>query len=182
MSHADLFGGLNVKTPTGTTPASRVDVGWAAWRSAQPEAGAERRVRWRFWWALWRHFGQARFFVHIDNSYHTATSVRVRLLPETGELEVLLVQSDSLWQLLLGLRRTQKARQTTTSVEPSLHGHAMRKRVLGHQVSISRYPDTLAAPSLPKVSHIAGQERACPEVTLDLQRQALLPLEIRSSH
>lgn len=185
MAHADLFGGLEVRTRTGSTPASRVDIGWAAWRSVQPEADAKSVLRWRYWLALWRHFGQAQFFVHIDDSYHTATSVRVRLVPKTGDLEVLLIQTDSWWQLLLSLRRWHKDTRALSDDQPTstrstlLRGQ--RKCIHGRLVQISRYPVHLEVPSLPSLVKITGFNRTCPEVTLDLQRHASLPLEIHST-
>lgn len=164
----DLFQRLRVCQVQGETQAARVDAGWAAWRSRQPAAGARWHERLRFWLALYRHFGQARFLVQVDNTYHTACSVRVRQLADSG-LEVLLIQTDNL--LLNWLNQWRPGRR---------HAPAWRRSLQGEHVVLSRFPADQEA-SLPRLPLRDGQPVNCPEVVLDLQRPATLPLRI-SAH
>lgn len=161
----DLFSGLDIVMGNSRTQAARIDAGWAAWRRGAPPADAGRLARWRFWLALWRHFGSALFFVQIDDSYHTATSVRIRYRPESGDMDVLLIQTDNVWQCLWGLWQRRQGR-------PAPH---WRKQLSGHRVVLSRYPLEQAEAVLPVLLPPAGQ---CAEATLDIERPVSLPLEI----
>lgn len=148
------------------TTAKRVDIGWGAWRSNAGLTSASLGAKARFWLALWRHFGHAQFLVQVDNSYHTATSLRLRQSEDQRHIEVLLIQTASLSQCLRGL--LQKRLKQPPPV--------WRKLLQGQTVLISRYPnDTLDAllPTLP--AHGFGP---CHEVLLDSQVAAQLPLRI----
>lgn len=160
---ADLFGGLHVSTPDGDLPASRVDIGWSAWRSALTTE-ASRWQRWHFWLALWRHFGQARYLVQIDNQYRLATSLRISRRSGSG-LDILLVQSAGPWQGLW-----QRLWRRKDSPE--------RKHLSGHRVRVSRYPAELAGADLPVTTSQATAGKPCPEALLDRLRRCGLPLEI----
>ena len=46
--------------------------------------------------------GRARFLVQVDDSYHTATSLRICHQPE-GHMDILLIQTASIGQCLRGL-------------------------------------------------------------------------------
>lgn len=162
---ADLFSGLDISTGNSRTQAARVDAGWAAWRRAEPLPESGRLARWRFWLSLWQHFGTARFFVQVDDSYHIATSVRLRYRPEQGDIEVLLIQAETVWQCLTGLWRRRQ----------HVSAPRWRKLLRGQRVELSRYPQALAAPSLPGLHATAG---SCSEAVLDLQRPISLPLSI----
>lgn len=162
---ADLFSGLDISMGGSRTHAARVDAGWAAWRRAAPPAEAGRVARWRFWFALWQHFGSAQFFVQVDDSYHTATSVRLRHRPQEGDIEVLLIQTDNVWQCLWGLWQRRQRRPAPR----------WRKLLHGQRVSLSRYPLEQAEAMLPPLQAPAG---ACSEAVLDLQRPISLPLTI----
>lgn len=162
---ADLFGGLQVSTPAGDLPAVRVDIGWSAWRSVLP-ATAGYWQRWRFWLALWRHFGRARYLVQIDNQYQIATSLRISRRQGSAGLDVLLIQSatpwQGLWQRLLRHRAS-----------------AQRQHLVGHHIRVSRHPVELADAVLPSVPGTATAGASCPEALLDRLRGCELPLEIR---
>lgn len=166
----DLFQRLRITQGESQTQAARIDVGWAAWRSRQPLPDARWRDRLRFWLALWRHFGQARYLVQVDDCYQTASSVRVRQRQEGG-IEVLLLQTDNIWQCLLG-RWLQRAGQPSP---------AWRRLLAGQRVVLSRHPQDLADASLPRLPVREGQPVICPEVVLDLQRPAHLPLCIEAA-
>lgn len=157
---ADLFGGLQVRTPDQDLPATRVDVGWRAWQAAlAPDAG--RRQRLRFWLALGRHVGRARYFVQVDQEYRAATSVSV--LPRAGsaDLEVRLQQTATPWQWLWQRLRAANAGYQT------LHGR---------QVRIARLPEHAPAqlPDLPPDTLGAR----CAEAMLDGLRGCSLPLTV----
>lgn len=163
----DLFQRLRITQGESQTQAARIDVGWAAWRSRQPAPDADWRIRLGFWLALWRHFGQARYLVQVDDCYQTASSVRVRQRQEGG-VEVLLLQTDNIWQCLLG-RWLRRAGQPLP---------AWRRLLTGQHVVLSRHPQDLADASLPLLPVREGEPATCPEVVLDLQRPARLPLRI----
>lgn len=170
----DLFNALRVVSPTthGTDRAlhaSRVDIGWAAWRASTPPSQTSRLKQWAFRLKLWQHFGHAQFLVQIDNSYHTATSVRIRYQPEQGNMEALLIQTASSWQCLLGLVQKQLGKTTPP----------WRKQLSGQVMLISRYPSSQDHPVLPDV-HRLGYS-ACAEVLLDGQHSGQLPLRISST-
>lgn len=162
---ADLFSDLQVNTPAGDLPALRVDIGWAAWRSALA-ATAGHWQRWRFWLALWRHFGRARYLVQVDNQYQIATSLRISRGARGAGLQVLLVQSatpwQGLWQCLLRRR-----------------GSPRRQYLSGHEVRVSRHPAGLAEAVLPVVPSPAPGGNRCPEVLLDHLHHGELPLVMR---
>lgn len=167
----DLFQRLRITQGEGQTQAARIDVGWAAWRSRQPLPDAHWRDRLRFWLALWQHFGQARYLVQVDDCYQTASSVRVRQRQEGG-MEVLLLQTDNIWQCLAGRWRRRACGSTP----------AWRRLMVGQHVRVSRHPQDLTAPSLPSLPAREGETAICPEVVLDLQRPARLPLSIDADH
>ena len=162
---ADLFSGLDISTGGSRTHAARVDAGWAAWRRAAPPAEAGRLARWRFWLTLWQHFGTAQFFVQVDDSYHTATSVRLRHRPEQRDIEVLLIQTDNMWQCLWGLWQRRRGARAPR----------WRKLLHGQMVRLSRYPLEQIEPMLPPLRPPAGR---CNEAVLDLQRPISLPLQV----
>lgn len=182
MAGRDLFHALRVSSPSVTdsapaeavnsnaTYAHRVDVGWAAWRANADPAIASRVTRWAFRLKLWRHFGHAQFLVQVDDSYHTATSIRICQQPIQGHLDILLIQTASIWQCLHGLwlRRRGKPKPT------------WRKHLTGREVLILRYPTTTPdAASLPDVTPLGYPP--CAEVLLDSQHTSSLPLRISSS-
>lgn len=176
MTGRDLFSALRVSAAADSITsddsainASRIDIGWAAWRASTEPAQASRLQRWAFRLKLWQHFGHAQFLVQVDDSYHTATSVRIRHQPEQGNMDILLIQTASIWQCLRGLlqHRTGKA------------APHWRKRVNGRLLQVSRYPAELDSASLPAVSHLGYA--ACAEVLLDGRHPCQLPLRISSS-
>ncbi|MEO6699233.1 MAG: hypothetical protein ABIR53_06210 [Paraperlucidibaca sp.] len=150
--------------------ASRIDIGWAAWRACLEPAKASLLKRWAFRLKLWLYFGRAQFLVQVDNSYHTATSVRIRQQPEQDNMDILLIQSVSFWQCLRG--RWQHRLNKPAPI--------WRKHLVGREVMISRYPSELDSAALPRVAHLGYQ--ACAEVLLDGQHASQLPLRISSSH
>ncbi len=161
---ADLFGGLHVHTPEGDLPAARIDIGWSAWRTALA-ATAGRWQRWRFWFALWRHFGKARYLVQVDSQYRIATSLRICKRVGGPGMEVLLLQSATPWQgLWQRLHRSG--------------GGGQRISLQGSRVVVSRHPAGLAAAVLPPAS-AATATADCPEAVLDGERRCSLPLDIR---
>lgn|GEM_PF-1850404 len=169
----DLFNALRVvpATATGTNTvltASRVDIGWAAWRASTPPLQISRLKQWAFRLKLWQHFGQAQFLVQIDDSYHTATSIRVRHQPEQGNIDILLIQTASIWQCFYGLLQKQLGK-----AQPS-----WRKQISGQVIRISRYPSSQVQPVLPQV-HQLGYTH-CAEAMLDGQHGCELPLHISS--
>lgn len=166
----DLFQRLRITQGDSQTQAARIDVGWAAWRSQQPLPDAYWRDRLHFWLALWRHFGQARYLVQVDDCYQTASSVRVRQQQEGG-IEVLLLQTDNIWQCLLG-RWLQRAGRPSP---------AWRRRLTGQRVVLSRHPQDLPEASLPTLSRHDNAIIHCSEVVLDLQRPTRLPLCIEAT-
>ncbi len=184
MTGRDLFSALRVSAGTdnlsGLTAAdannattvinaSRIDIGWAAWRATPEPARTSWLKRWQFRLSLWQHFGRARFLVQIDDSYHTATSLRIRHQPE-GHMDILLIQTASIGQCLSGLWQQRLGKPAP----------AWRKQLQGRHVHVSRYPADLANASLPAVSQLGYA--ACAEVLLDGQHTSQLPLHISSSH
>jgi hypothetical protein len=174
MAGRDLFNALRVVSATahGTDRAlhaSRVDIGWAAWRASTSPLETSRLKRWSFYLKLWQHFGHAQFLVQIDDSYHTATSIRIRHQPEQGNMDILLIQTASSWQCLLGLVQKQLGKTTPP----------WRKQLSGQVMLISRYPSSQDQPVLPDV-HQLGYS-ACAEVLLDGQHSGQLPLRISST-
>jgi len=175
MAGRDLFSALRVVPATadetvGALHASRVDIGWAAWRATPEPANATRLQRWKFRVKLWQHFGHAQFLVQVDDSYHTATSIRIRHQPEQGNIDILLIQTASLWQCLRGLwlRRWHNP------------APIWRKHLTGREVLILRYPTTTPdAASLPDVTLLGYPP--CAEVLLDSRHTNSLPLRISSS-
>ena len=149
--------------------ASRVDIGWAAWRASAAPAPASRLKRWGFYLKLWQHFGHAQFLVQIDDSYHTATSIRIRHQPEQGNMDILLIQTASIWQCLRGIVQKRLGKSTPP----------WRKQLSGKVMLISRYPDTQDQPVLPQVNQLGYT--ACAEVLLDGLHSGELPLRISSS-
>ena len=183
MRGRDLFSALRVSAGTGSpsdlttadgndtvTNASRIDIGWAAWRACSPPAQATELQRWEFRLSLWQHFGRAKFLVQVDDSYHTATSLRIRHLPDSGNMDILLIQTASIWQCLRGFWQHRSGQPTP----------AWRKHLTGRNVHVSRYPETLNSASLPAVSQLGYAP--CAEVLLDGQHASQLPLHISSSH
>lgn len=166
----DLLHALHVKpepSPRDTvaTAAHRIDIGWGAWCFHPSLSAARRRDKVRFWLALWSHFGQAQFLVQIDDSYHTATTVRLRQSEDRQRIDVLLVQTSSPVESLFGLLLIKLRRPIS-----------WRKVVHGRTVVISRYPQHLSQAVLPPL----WSERftPCHEVLLDRQTAAKLPLRI----
>lgn len=174
MTGRDLFSALRVVPATADEAvsalhASRVDIGWAAWRASTTALKASRLKRWAFYLRLWQHFGHAQFLVQIDDSYHTATSIRIRHQPEQGNMDILLIQTASIWQCLRGLVQKQLGKSTPP----------WRKQLSGQVMLISRYPDSQDQPVLPHV-HQLGYT-SCAEVLLDSRHSCELPLRISSS-
>lgn len=176
LAERDLFSALCVSTPDSASDdrsapavlrASRVDVGWAAWRASRPPAQPSLRQRFAFRLARWQHFGQAQFLVQVDDSYHTATSIRVRHEPGSGDMEILLIQTASLWQCLRGRLHRRAGR-----ADPP-----WRKRVSGRSLLISRYPAGQVTASLPAVDALGYAP--CPEALIDGRHARPLPLLIR---
>lgn len=155
---SDLFGGLRVRSASGDLPAARVDLGWGAWRSALADSHG-RWQRLRLWLALWRHVGQARFFVQVDNEYRVATSLSIRKRAGGPGLEVRLLQAATPWQSLLRCLRRRGPDELLS----------------GYQVKVSRHPASAAAstPALPGLD-----QAACPEAVLDGLRPCTLPLQV----
>lgn len=174
MTGRDLFSALRVAFATtnemeSAINASRIDIGWAAWRATPEPANTSWLKRWAFRLRLWRHFGQAQFLVQVDDSYHTATSVRIRHQPEQGNMDILLIQTTSIWQCLRGLWQHRLGKPAPV----------WRKQLIGRNVHVSRYPSDLGKASLPAVSPLGYA--ACAEVLLDGQHPSQLPLRISSS-
>lgn len=171
MTGRDLFHALQI-TPEpaprhiAAITAKRVDIGWGAWRVNAGLASATRMNKFLFWQTLWRHFGRAQFLVQVDNSYHTATTVRLRQSEDRQHIDVLLVQTTSLGQCLRGL------------LQKKLHRAApmWRKSLQGKVVVISRYPASLTQAELPNLPQRGFAP--CHEVLLDSQAAAKLPLRI----
>lgn len=160
---ADLFGGLDVRSPTGDRPAERVDIGWTAWRHTPINS---RWQRLRLWLAIWRHLGRARYFVQIDDQYRLATSVRVRRRADGSDLDIRLLQAGNTWHALwLRLR----------------HGRTACEQLTGRDVRIARYPQTQENPDLPRLPASAAGPTGCPEALLDRKHPCQLPLHLRSS-
>ena len=182
MTGRDLFSALRVSSVTENASAtdtvgnaktainaSRIDIGWAAWRATPVPTNTSWLKRWAFRLKLWQHFGQAQFLVQVDNSYHTATSVRIRHLPELGNMDILLIQTTSIRQCLRGLWHHRLGKPVPV----------WRKQLIGRDVHISRYPSDLSQASLPVVSHLGYS--SCAEVLLDGQHPSQLPLRISNS-
>jgi len=173
MTGRDLFSALRVCATADSkdtvTHASRVDIGWAAWRACTPPVNNRWLQRRLFNLRLWQHFGRAQFLVQVDDSYHTATSLRIRHQPE-GHMDILLIQTASFWQCLRGLWLQR----------PGKPAPLWRKQLQGREVHVSRYPADLASASLPDVSKLGYA--ACAEVLLDGRHASQLPLHISSSH
>lgn len=164
----DLFSALCVKSLSpDETPAEamRLDVGWIAWQRAAPRREEGMLSRWRFWSGLCHHFGKVRYFVQVDDSYHTASSVRLRYRPESRDIEIVLTQTDSIVRLLLSLCLRKHKRQSGAWYK-RLHG----KRVLiSHGATpAGETASRLTAAPLPPAQH----------VVLDRDRIAHLPLDI----
>ena len=176
MTGRDLFSALRVSSAADSTTsddsainANRIDIGWAAWRASIEPAQASQLKRWAFRLKLWQHFGRAQFLVQIDDSYHTATSVRIRHQPEQGNMDILLIQTASIWQCLRGLWQHRLGRSAPV----------WRKHLQGRDVHVSRYPETRESASLPNISALGYG--SCAEVLLDGQHASQLPLHISSS-
>ena len=174
MAERDLFSALRVVPATADETvsalhASRIDIGWAAWRASTAPQQASRLKRWAFYLKLWQHFGHAQFLVQIDDSYHTATSIRIRHQPEQGNMDILLIQTASIWQCLRGLLQKQLGKATPP----------WRKQLSGQVMLISRYPDSQHQPVLPQVNQLGYSP--CAEVLLDGLHHCELPLRISSS-
>lgn len=174
MAGRDLFSALRVAPATADATAtalnaSRVDIGWGAWRASAVPAKASRLKRWAFYLRLWQHFGHAQFLVQIDDSYHTATSIRIRHQPEQGNMDILLIQTASIWQCLRGLMQKRLGKSTPP----------WRKQLSGKVMVISRYPDTQDQPVLPQVNQLGYT--ACAEVLLDGLHKSQLPLHISTA-
>jgi len=171
MAGRDLFHALRImpEPPIGQVSAQtarRLDVGWGAWRTNTGLTSASKIAKLRFWLALWRHFGQAQYLVQVDNSYHTATTLRLRQSDDRQHIDVLLVQTASLAQCLKGLLRRRFKRDAPT----------WRKNLQGRVVVISRYPAAHAQPHLPALPQPGFAP--CQEVLLDSLAAAKLPLKI----
>lgn len=167
MANADLFGRLDVISADADAPATCIDVGWTAWRTAAPAPDAGRRKRWRFWWQLWRHIGRARYLVQVDDHYQLATGVRIRQSANGDTMEVRLTETPDAWRSLL--RHCLAGRRSSSQAT----------LLSGREVHVSRYPAGLTSAAVPDVS-ILGLA-PCPEALIDGKHAAALPLQIRST-
>jgi len=157
---ADLFAGLQVRMADAVVPAAGVEVGWGAWRAALP-AQAGRWQRLRFWLALWRQVGLARYFVQVDGEYRVASSVSLRHRPDGSGLEARLLQAATPWQLLW--RRLRGDRNGVITLT-------------GRRARITRMPED-APPALPVLPKSAGHG-PCVEVLIDNDLAGSLPLQV----
>lgn len=157
----DLIAGLVVRDCAGHSIAgTRLDLGWTAWLAARPlQAGRWRRLR--FLLALWRHLGQAHYFVQVDDQYRVATSVRLRWQAGEDLIRVQLLQADGPWQWLW--RRLRR--------DPTLD-----LTLTGRRVQLARLPADAKA-SVPDVMTAAGQG-GCAEALLDQRLPCSLPLVV----